>query len=151
MGYLTERLMQTVFLSAGFPFSRLFSFRSPPEINSMKWDWILRFRERRLALCAHNTNWDAKPRCRTDFDRTGKTAIVEDPFQQEQEELMLSADFPGLSPQYRGLIEMLFLETPPRTYTEVAADSGPEPGSVGFLCQKCLQHLGWRLAELGFL
>jgi hypothetical protein len=43
MGYLTERLMQTVFLPAGFPFSRLFSFHWPPEINSMKWDWIPSF------------------------------------------------------------------------------------------------------------
>jgi hypothetical protein len=63
---------------------------------------------------------------------------------------MLSADFPGLSPQCRRLIEMLFLEIPPRTDTEVAANSGPEPGSIGFLWQKCLQHLRWRLAELGF-
>jgi hypothetical protein len=49
MRHLIERLMQTVFLSAGFPFSRLFSFRWPPEINSMKWDCIPGFRERRKA------------------------------------------------------------------------------------------------------
>ena len=38
-------------------------------------------------------------------------------------------------------------ETPPRPYTEVAAGSGLEPESIGFLWQKCLR---WRLAELGF-
>jgi hypothetical protein len=63
MGYLTERLIETAFLPAGFPFSHLFSFCWPPEINSMKWDWIPRFLKRRLAPYAHNTNWDAEPRC----------------------------------------------------------------------------------------
>jgi hypothetical protein len=75
---------------------------------------------------------------------------VEDLLQQKQEEQMLSEAFSGLSPQYRRLIEMLFLETPPRPNTEVAADACLEPGSIGFTRQKCLQHLRRRLAELGF-
>jgi DNA-directed RNA polymerase specialized sigma24 family protein len=87
---------------------------------------------------------DAEP----DLPRPERPAIVEDLLQQEQEELMLSEAFPGLSPQYRRLMEMLFFET--RPYTEVAADAGLEPGSIGFLWQKCLQHLRWRLAEQGF-
>jgi DNA-directed RNA polymerase specialized sigma24 family protein len=68
----------------------------------------------------------------------------------KQEELMRSQALARLSPQYRRSIEMLFLETLQRTYTEVAADSGLEPGSIGLLWQKCLQVCVWRLAEQGF-
>jgi hypothetical protein len=62
---------------------------------------------------------------------------------------MLSEALDGLTPQYRRLMEMLFLETLPRPYTEVVSDSGLAPGSVGCARQRCLQHLRWRLAELG--
>jgi DNA-directed RNA polymerase specialized sigma24 family protein len=75
---------------------------------------------------------------------------VEDLLQLKQEELMQSAALARLSPQYRRLIEMLFLETLFRPYAEVAADSRLEPGSIGFLRQNCLQHLRGRLAEPGF-
>ena len=44
MRYLTERLMQTVFLLVGFPLSGLLSPRRSPEIHSMKCDWIPRLR-----------------------------------------------------------------------------------------------------------
>jgi len=89
---------------------------------------------------------DAEP----DLPVPERSAIVEDLLQLKQEELMLSQALARLSPPYRRLIEMLFLETLPRTYTEAAADSGLEPGTTGFLWQKCLQHLRWRLAEPGF-
>jgi hypothetical protein len=62
MRYLTERLMQTVFLLVGFPLSGLLSPRRSPEMNSMKCDWIPRLRARPLAACAHNTNWDVELR-----------------------------------------------------------------------------------------
>jgi hypothetical protein len=61
MRYLTERLMQTVSLLVGIPFSGLLSPRWHAEINSMKCDQIPKLRARRLAACAHNTNWDLEP------------------------------------------------------------------------------------------
>jgi hypothetical protein len=76
--------------------------------------------------------------------------IVEDVLQQTQEEQMPSEALAGLTPLYRRLKEMLFLETLPQPSTEVTAGSGLEPGSVGFTRQKCFQHLRWPLAELGF-
>jgi len=88
---------------------------------------------------------DAEP----DLPVPERPAIVDDLLQLKQEEL-LSEALARLSPQCRRLIEMLFLETLPRPYTEVAADSPLEPGSIGFLWQNCLQHLGWRFAEQGF-
>jgi DNA-directed RNA polymerase specialized sigma24 family protein len=89
---------------------------------------------------------DAEP----DLPVPERPTILEDLLQLKQEELMLSEALARLSPQYRRLIEMLSLETLHRAYTEVAADSGLEPGSTGFLWQKCLQHPRWRLAEPGF-
>jgi hypothetical protein len=49
MGYLAERLMQTIFVPAGFPFSSLFSLHRPPEFNSMKWDGIPQVSRGRLS------------------------------------------------------------------------------------------------------
>jgi RNA polymerase sigma factor (sigma-70 family) len=77
-------------------------------------------------------------------------AIAENLLQQTQEEQMLREALAGLTPQCRRLIEMLFFETPPRPYAEVAADLGLEPGSIGFTRQKCLQRVRRRLGELGF-
>ena len=75
---------------------------------------------------------------------------MEDLLQQTQEEQMPNEALAGLTPLYRRLMEMLFLETLPQPSTEVTADSDREPGSVGFTRQKCSEHLRWRLAELGF-
>lgn len=77
-------------------------------------------------------------------------AIAENLVQQTQEEQMLREAIAGLTPQCRRLTEMLFFETPPRPYTEVAAELGLEPGSIGFTRQKCLHRLRRRLTELGF-
>ena len=75
---------------------------------------------------------------------------MEDLLQQTQEEQMPNEALAGLTPLYRRLMEMLFLETLLQPSTEVTADSGREPGSVGFTRQKCSERLRWRLAELGF-
>lgn len=77
-------------------------------------------------------------------------AIAETLLQQTQEEQMLREALAGLSPQCRRLTAMLFFETPPRPYSEVAAELGLETGSIGFTRQKCLQRLRRRLDELGF-
>ena len=61
MGYLTQRLLQTVSLLVGFPLSGLLSTHRAPEINSMKCHWIAGLPARRLAACAHITNWEVEP------------------------------------------------------------------------------------------
>lgn len=111
-----------------------------------------------LALVAHHQcyRWklqqqrlvsrDAEP----DLPVPETPAIAENLLQQTQEEQMLREALAGLTPQCRRLMEMLFFETPPRPYTEVAAELGLEPGSIGFTRQKCLQRLRRRLDELGF-
>jgi DNA-directed RNA polymerase specialized sigma24 family protein len=48
------------------------------------------------------------------------------------------------------LVQLLFFETPPRPYNEVAAELGLAVGSIGFTRQKCMDRLRKYLGELGF-
>ena len=77
-------------------------------------------------------------------------AIAETLVQQTQEEQMLRDAMQTLTPQCRRLVELLFFETPPRPYTEVAAQLGLALGSIGFTRQKCIERLRRNLDELGF-
>jgi RNA polymerase sigma factor (sigma-70 family) len=77
-------------------------------------------------------------------------AIAESLVQQTQEEQMLREAMVKLSPQCRRLVELLFMETPPRPYAEVAAELGLAQGSIGFTRQKCIERLRRYLDELGF-
>jgi RNA polymerase sigma factor (sigma-70 family) len=77
-------------------------------------------------------------------------AIAETLVQQTQEEQMLREAMGILSPQCRKLVELLFFETPPRPYTEVAAELGLAVGSIGFTRQKCMERLRRHLDEQGF-
>jgi len=77
-------------------------------------------------------------------------AIADSLVQQTQEEQMLREALASLTPQCRRLVELLFLETPPRPYAEVAAELGLALGSIGFTRQKCSERLRRSLDELGF-
>jgi len=77
-------------------------------------------------------------------------AIAETLVQQTQEEQMLREAVGSLTPQCRRLVELLFFETPPRPYAEVAAELGLALGSIGFTRQKCIERLRRNLDELGF-
>lgn len=77
-------------------------------------------------------------------------AIAESVVQQTQEEQMLREALASLTPQCRRLVELLFLETPPRPYAEVASELGLALGSIGFTRQKCIERLRRHLDELGF-
>jgi len=77
-------------------------------------------------------------------------AIAEGLVQQTQEEQLLREAMANLTPQCRKLVELLFFETPPRPYSEVAAELGLALGSIGFTRQKCIERLRRTLDELGF-
>jgi hypothetical protein len=47
------------------------------------------------------------------------------------------------------MIEMLFFETPPRPYVEVAAALGIAVGSIGFIRGRCLEQLRAVLQKSG--
>jgi RNA polymerase sigma factor (sigma-70 family) len=77
-------------------------------------------------------------------------AIAETLLQQTQEEQMLREAMAALSPQCRRLVDLLFYETPARTYSEVAAELGLAVGSIGFTRQKCMDRLRKHLGDMGF-
>jgi RNA polymerase sigma factor (sigma-70 family) len=54
-----------------------------------------------------------------------------------------------LPPRCRRLMEMLFLETPARSYRDVAGQLGLAPGSIGFIRGRCLNRLRTELKRLG--
>lgn len=77
-------------------------------------------------------------------------AIADSLVQQTQEEQLLREAVASLTPQCKRLVELLFLETPPRPYSEVAAELGLALGSIGFTRQKCMERLRRNLLDLGF-
>jgi RNA polymerase sigma factor (sigma-70 family) len=89
---------------------------------------------------------DAEP----DLPEPETPAIAESLVGQTQDEQMLREAMTELRPQCRRLVELLFFETPPRPYTEVAAELGLAVGSIGFTRQKCLERLRGLLEKLGF-
>jgi len=89
---------------------------------------------------------DAEP----DLPDPETPAIAENLVQQTQEEQMLREAMGSLSTQCRRLVELLFFETPPRPYKEVAAELGLALGSIGFTRQKCIERLRRNLDEQGF-
>jgi RNA polymerase sigma factor (sigma-70 family) len=89
---------------------------------------------------------DAEP----DLPEPETPAIAESLVQQTQEEQMLREAMTALTPQCRRLVELLFFETPSRSYADVAAELGLAIGSIGFTRQKCIERLRRQLEELGF-
>jgi RNA polymerase sigma factor (sigma-70 family) len=69
---------------------------------------------------------------------------------QVQQEQLLRDALCQLSPQCRQLIQMLFLETPPRPYEKVAKELNLAEGSIGFTRRNCLDKLRERLQALGY-
>jgi RNA polymerase sigma factor (sigma-70 family) len=77
-------------------------------------------------------------------------AIAETLVQQTEEEQILREALAALSPQCRRLVDLLFFETPPRPYNEVASELGLAVGSIGFTRQKCMERLRRHLNDRGF-
>lgn len=69
---------------------------------------------------------------------------------QVQQEQLLREALTELSPQCRRLVEMLFFESPPRPYQEVAKELKLAQGSIGFTRRNCLEKLKERLESLGY-
>ena len=89
---------------------------------------------------------DAQP----DLPEPEIPAIAESLIQQTQQEQILREAVALLTPQCRRLVELLFLETPPRPYAEVARELGLARGSIGFTREKCIERLRRQLSKGGF-
>jgi len=90
-------------------------------------------------------------------DETDETSRPEMPPMAErlvreiEQEQMLRDALAHLSPQCQRLVQALFLETPARPYSEIAAELGLALGSIGFIRQKCIERLRRRLQLMGFM
>jgi DNA-directed RNA polymerase specialized sigma24 family protein len=67
----------------------------------------------------------------------------------EKEQLLRNA-LRTLSDRCRRLVEMLFFETPPRPYGEIAKSLTLATGSIGFIRARCLDRLRKKMEEIGF-
>jgi RNA polymerase sigma factor (sigma-70 family) len=67
-----------------------------------------------------------------------------------EKEQMIRDAIQATRPRCRQLIEMLFFESPPLSYQEIAKKLNIAIGSIGFIRMRCLQKLRKALEEKGF-
>ena len=67
-----------------------------------------------------------------------------------QQEQMVRDVVSGLSQRCERMVRMLFFETPPRPYEDVAKELGLATGSIGFIRGRCLVRLKQQLEKMGF-
>ncbi len=114
-----------------------------------------------IGSIAHHRSYHLRTRGRRDETRRapeeaadGVEAAVSSTSEQlaelEQQQMAREA-LTELTEQCRRLIELLFLEDPPRPYKEVAEELGMAVGSIGFTRGRCLEKLRRRLASRGVL
>ncbi len=76
--------------------------------------------------------------------------LPEDMLVELAREQMLRDAVSQLSPRCERLVRMLFFETPPRSYREIASELALATGSIGFMRGNCLHKLKKQLEKLGF-
>ena len=69
--------------------------------------------------------------------------------QLEREQIVRDA-MTELNPRCERLVHMLFFESPPRPYQEIASQLGIATGSIGFIRGRCLWKLRKQLEKKGF-
>ena len=77
-------------------------------------------------------------------------ALPEDLLAQLQREQMVRDVVTELTPRCQRMVRMLFFETPPRPYQEIAKELGMATGSIGFIRGRCLVRLKKQLEKMGF-
>ena len=78
------------------------------------------------------------------------SALPEEMLAQLQREQMVRDVVSGLSERCERMVRMLFFESPPRAYQDVAKELGIATGSIGFIRGRCLERLRKQLEKMGF-
>jgi RNA polymerase sigma factor (sigma-70 family) len=78
------------------------------------------------------------------------SALPGDLLVQLEKEQMVRDAIAQLSPRCERMIRLLFFETPPRPYQEIAKELGIATGSIGFIRGRCLGKLKQQLENMGF-
>ena len=84
-------------------------------------------------------------------DSSGTSATLpDDMLAQLEREQMVRDAMTELNPRCERLVRMLFFESPPRPYQEIANQLGIATGSIGFIRGRCLGKLRKQLEKKGF-
>ena len=78
------------------------------------------------------------------------SALPEEMLAQLEREKMVRDVVCGLSQRCERMVRMLFFETPPRPYQDIAKELGIATGSIGFIRGRCLDRLRKQLEKMGF-
>jgi RNA polymerase sigma factor (sigma-70 family) len=78
------------------------------------------------------------------------TLLPEDLLAQLQKEQMVRDVLSQLPARCEQMIRMLFFETPPRPYQQIATELGLATGSIGFIRGRCLARMRKQLEKMGF-
>ena len=78
------------------------------------------------------------------------STLPDDMLVQLEKEQMVRNAISELSPRCERMVHMLFFETPPRPYEEIAKELGIATGSIGFIRGRCLGKLQQQLENMGF-
>ena len=87
----------------------------------------------------------AKSEAQRDYDPLPEEMLV-----QLEKEQMLRDVISELPERCGQMVQMLFFETPPRPYDEIARALGLATGSIGFIRGRCLSRLRQQLEKRGF-
>jgi RNA polymerase sigma factor (sigma-70 family) len=77
-------------------------------------------------------------------------ALPDDMLVQLQREQLVRDVVHGLPQRCERMVRMLFYETPPRPYQDIAKDLKIATGSIGFIRGRCLDRLRKQLEKMGF-
>ena len=78
------------------------------------------------------------------------STLPDDMMVQLEKQQMVRNAIAELSPRCERMVRMLFFETPPRPYEEIAKELGIATGSIGFIRGRCLGKLKQQLENMGF-
>ncbi len=94
--------------------------------------------------------WNLSRSRRRSFRRIPINALPEQMFVQLEQEQLLREVVAEMPERCERMIRMLFYETPPRPYDEIAGELGLATGSVGFIRGRCLARLRKQLEKKRF-
>jgi RNA polymerase sigma factor (sigma-70 family) len=76
--------------------------------------------------------------------------LPEEMLAQLEQEQLLRDTVASMPERCERMIQMLFYETPPRPYDQIARELGVATGSIGFIRGRCLERLRKQLEKRGF-
>jgi RNA polymerase sigma factor (sigma-70 family) len=112
--------------------------------------WLIRVTHNK---CVHHMTDKQRYTAKEEDQPDPATAVEEIPenrLRELEREQLLRTALQALDARCQQLVRMLFFESPPRPYTEIAKSLTLATGSIGFIRARCLNKLRRRLEEMGF-